>query len=231
MSLPRSNDMVRARQRLRRLLATIDDLELAAEIERVLERIDVIDRRDDQTDKLRARTSITAGQQTINGCVYPRETLEHAVVRFREQIDRRRAFGTFVERARDGRTRLEDASHLVSAVNIDENGNLDAEIEVLATPQGRVLRELLDAEVPLRLSARGFGSVRADGQVEEDYRLQSIDVLPAHDRRIPPGDTMPLRVSAIRETERTATGGVEGVTRFLRSDPTSAEDVEDSDDE
>lgn len=190
--MTRSSDMTRAQQRLRRLLALVDDPELKAELVREMERIAVLDQRDRETalSKQRVQTGITADQRTVSGRLYPLAVLQQAVDRYQEQIDNGTAFGTFFGQP-DGRLRFSDVSHRVTNMHVDEDGNVRAEIEVLNTDRGRVLQAMLESRIPMALSARGHASVNADGQVGEDYQLLGFDVVDV-DRDAPGWDTIPF---------------------------------------
>ncbi len=53
-------------------------------------------------------------------------------------------------------------------------------IEVLNTPSGRVLKELISSGVKLGISSRGMGSVREDNgntMVEDDFQLICFDMV------------------------------------------------------
>jgi intein/homing endonuclease len=72
---------------------------------------------------------------------------------------------------------LKNASHLVTDMWWD-GPSLMGKVEILDTPSGRILKELVKAGVTLGISSRGLGSVReAQGQVivEDDFQLICFD--------------------------------------------------------
>ena len=82
----------------------------------------------------------------------------------------------------DGKTKLQRTSHLMTNMEIDENGVVTGEIEVLeGTPNGKTLKALIDEGVTVGVSSRGYGSVKMneDGNdvVQDDYVLMTFDVV------------------------------------------------------
>ena len=74
---------------------------------------------------------------------------------------------------------LANASHLVTEI-WSEGDKVMGKIEVLNTPSGRVLKELVNAGVKLGISSRGMGSIREEsGQtiVEDDFQLICFDMV------------------------------------------------------
>ena len=74
---------------------------------------------------------------------------------------------------------LANASHLVTSIWMDDN-KVMGKIEVLNTPSGCVLKELVSAGVKLGISSRGMGSIREEGgvtMVEDDFQLICFDMV------------------------------------------------------
>ena len=74
---------------------------------------------------------------------------------------------------------LANASHLVTDIWMDENKCM-GKIEVLNTPSGKVLKELVGAGVKLGISSRGMGSIREENGVtlvEDDFQLICFDMV------------------------------------------------------
>jgi uncharacterized phage infection (PIP) family protein YhgE len=90
----------------------------------------------------------------------------------------RRAFGE-LDHPEDGKTKLSRVSHVITKLEIDKNGVVMGEAEILNTPNGQTLKAILEAGAEVGVSSRGFGSTRAlpDGSqmVGEDFALRSFD--------------------------------------------------------
>ena len=117
-------------------------------------------------------------QPTQNGRTYPRNIYEREVKRMQESIGSRRAFGE-LDHPADGKTKLTRASHLITSLEIDDNGVVIGEAEILNTPNGKTLKAILDAGAEVGVSSRGFGSTKQGSNgsqmVGEDFVLRSFD--------------------------------------------------------
>jgi len=74
---------------------------------------------------------------------------------------------------------LQNCSHLVTEIWMDEN-KVMGKIEVLPTPSGMILKNLVQANVPCGISSRGMGSVRESNGVtlvEDDFQLICFDMV------------------------------------------------------
>lgn len=74
---------------------------------------------------------------------------------FRKKLESRRVLGELghpdiVD------TTLRDVSHIVTALELQKNGDVYGESEILDTPSGRILRVLYEARVELGISSRGY---------------------------------------------------------------------------
>ena len=74
---------------------------------------------------------------------------------------------------------LKNASHLVTKMWWQAD-NMMGKIEVLDTPSGKILKDLIIAGVKLGISSRGLGSVTKKGKdmmVEDDFQLICFDMV------------------------------------------------------
>ena len=114
-----------------------------------------------------------AESKNQNGRVYPREVLLKEVSKYlEEQVSERRALGE-LDHPDDSVINLKNASHLVTDIWWDQ-GAVMGKIQVLNTPSGQVLKELVGAGVKLGISSRGLGSVKesmGETIVEDDFQL------------------------------------------------------------
>ena len=72
---------------------------------------------------------------------------------------------------------LKNVSHLVTEIWWDKDAVM-GKIQVLNTPSGQVLRELVNSGVKLGISSRGLGSVKESAGetiVEDDFQLICFD--------------------------------------------------------
>ena len=113
-----------------------------------------------------------------NERIYPKSILEREVNKYKsEQIAQRRALGE-LDHPESSVVNLSNVSHNV--VDVWWEGNdLVGKVEVLPTPAGNILKELLSMNITLGISSRGLGSVKqmAEGTVEvqDDFELLCWD--------------------------------------------------------
>jgi hypothetical protein len=118
-----------------------------------------------------------ADAQNQNGRVYPKEILEREVEKYQQLIKEKRALGE-LDHPESSVVSLKNVSH-----NIREcqwNGDdVVGVVEILPTPSGNILKELLRAGIRLGISSRGMGSVESMGgnkvKVGEDFELIGWD--------------------------------------------------------
>jgi len=113
-----------------------------------------------------------------NGRVYPSAILEREMNNYSKLVKERRALGE-LDHPDDSVINLKNASHLVTDIWWDQ-GAVMGKIQVLNTPSGQVLKELVGAGVKLGISSRGMGSVHeANGVtiVEDDFQLICFDMV------------------------------------------------------
>lgn len=118
-----------------------------------------------------------AGAENQNGRVYPRNVLEREDTKYQQLIKERRALGE-LDHPDSSVISLKNVSHNIRETHWDGN-DLIGTIEILSTPSGNILKELLRAGILLGISSRGMGSTRqlegASVEVQEDYDLISYD--------------------------------------------------------
>ena len=109
-----------------------------------------------------------AGAKNQNGRVYPKEVLMREVKSYSEiQIAENRALGE-LDHPESSVVNLQNVSHNIKKVWW-KGDDVMGTVEVLSTPAGNILKELLKAGVKLGISSRGLGSVK---QLDEDGTLQ-----------------------------------------------------------
>jgi len=119
-----------------------------------------------------------AGTKNGNGRVYRKETLNREVENYQKAIRERRSLGE-LDHPDDSVINLKNASHLAIKMWWDGE-NVMGKFEVLDTPSGKILKDLVKANVKLGISSRGLGSVKEkDGKtiVEDDFQLICFDMV------------------------------------------------------
>ena len=115
-----------------------------------------------------------AGAKNQNGRVYPKDILAREVKKYKEvQIAERRALGE-LDHPESSIVNLQNVSHNVLDAYF-EGDDVIGKVEILSTPSGNILKELLKAGIKLGISSRGLGSVRSVDEntvsVEDDFEL------------------------------------------------------------
>ena len=111
-----------------------------------------------------------------NGRVYSRPILEREVDNYGKLVRERRALGE-LDHPDSAVINLSAACHLVTEVWWDGDAVM-GKVQVLNTPSGKILKELVGSGVKLGISSRGMGSVHeSNGQtiVEDDFQLICFD--------------------------------------------------------
>ena len=115
-----------------------------------------------------------SGAKNQNGRIYPKDILAREVAQYKKiQIAEKRALGE-LDHPESSVVNLNNVSHNV--IDCWWNGDdVVGKVEILSTPSGNILKELLKAGILLGISSRGLGSVKEIGegtvQVEEDFEL------------------------------------------------------------
>jgi len=108
-----------------------------------------------------------------NGRVYPKEIMEKEVNRYRKEfVEKDRAFGELGHP--EGPTiNLDKVSHLITSLEEDGN-NYVGRAKILSTPNGQIVRNLIDDGAKLGVSSRGLCSLEEKGgaqYVKGDFQL------------------------------------------------------------
>ncbi|MDD5510972.1 MAG: hypothetical protein PHI12_09180 [Dehalococcoidales bacterium] len=119
------------------------------------------------------------GTPTDNGRTYPEKLMLREIKKLEPDMKRRRVLGE-LDHPQDGRTSLKRASHVITSLKI-KDGIVIGEAEILGTPEGKILKALIDAGIEVGVSSRGFGSTApGDGNneaevVQDDFSLKTYD--------------------------------------------------------
>lgn len=115
-----------------------------------------------------------------NGRRYPKSILMREAAKYdKEFIQQRRALGE-LDHPESTVVNLRNVSHNITEIHW-EGDDLVGTIEVLSTPSGNIVRELMKNGIRLGVSSRGVGSVRSLGEgkveVEDDFSLICVDIV------------------------------------------------------
>jgi len=120
-----------------------------------------------------------AESKNRNGRIYPQMVMEKAVGKYvKDQVNTKRAVGELNHP--DGPTvNLDKVSHLIQRLNI-EGKNVMGKALILDTPNGQIVKGLLEGGVKLGVSTRGMGSLEQRNgamYVKDDFILNTVDIV------------------------------------------------------
>jgi hypothetical protein len=120
-----------------------------------------------------------AESKNRNGRIYPQRVMEKAVGKYvTEQVNTKRSVGELNHP--DGPTvNLDKVSHLIQSLNI-EGRNVMGKALILDTPNGKIVKGLLEGGVKLGVSTRGMGSLEQRNgamYVKDDFILNTVDIV------------------------------------------------------
>lgn len=115
-----------------------------------------------------------------NGRIYPKQIMESAINKYiKEYVQNKRAIGELSHPENRPTVKPELASHLITELRMDGN-NVNGKAKILNTPQGQIVRGLLEGGVQLGVSTRALGSVKEQNGsqvVQPDFQLFAVDVV------------------------------------------------------
>ena len=120
-----------------------------------------------------------ADAKNQNGRIYPREILANAIESYMKLVRERRAHGE-LDHDDQPVVNLKNISHIITDIEMQENGDVIGEIEVLNTPMGNIAKALIEAQVTVGISSRALGSVYSNGDadvVEDDLHFICWDLV------------------------------------------------------
>jgi hypothetical protein len=109
-----------------------------------------------------------------NGRMYPEEMLKREIERYNvEYVQKKRAFGELGHP--DGPTiNLDRVSHMITELR-HEGADFIGKAKILSTPNGNIVKALIDEGARLGVSSRGMGSIKTEGRdvqiVQDDFYL------------------------------------------------------------
>ncbi len=118
----------------------------------------------------------TAEVKNGNGRYYSRDLWEREMGKYNELVEQRRSMGE-LDHPESSVVNLKNVSHLIKEYSWDGD-NVMGVIEILPTPSGNILKELIKNGVTVGVSSRGMGSLEDRGgvmEVQDDFELLCWD--------------------------------------------------------
>lgn len=114
-----------------------------------------------------------------NNRSYPKKILEREFNKYLIKVKERKSLGE-LDHPDETTISLKNVSHLISEIHW-ENDDLCGTVEVLSTPSGNIVKELIKSNVKLGISSRGLGTLKElpDGKFEvmDDFDLLCFDLV------------------------------------------------------
>ena len=118
----------------------------------------------------------TAEVKNGNGRYYSKALWDREMDKYNELIEQRRSMGE-LDHPESTVVNLKNVSHLISEYWWDDD-NVMGKIEILPTPSGNILKELIKSGVTVGVSSRGMGTLEQKGdlmEVQDDFELLCWD--------------------------------------------------------
>ena len=118
--------------------------------------------------------------QNQNGRVYPFSVLKNQVKEYNNKfVKESRALGELGHPS--GPTiNLDRVSHIITEL-YEEGKNFIGKAKIMNTPNGKIVKNLIESGVRLGVSSRGLGSVKANksgvNEVQKDFVLSTVDIV------------------------------------------------------
>ena len=118
----------------------------------------------------------TAEVKNGNGRYYSKELWNREMEKYKDLIEKRRSMGE-LDNTESTVVNLKNVSHLITDYYWDGD-NVMGKIEILPTPSGNILKELIKNGITVGVSSRGMGSLEQRGdimEVQDDFELLCWD--------------------------------------------------------
>ena len=115
-----------------------------------------------------------------NGRVYPFSVLKKEVRTFNEKfVKQDRALGE-LGHPMGPTVNLDRVSHMITEL-YEDGKNFVGKAKIIDTPNGKIVKNLLESGVRLGVSSRGLGSVKTNkegvNEVQDDFVLSTVDIV------------------------------------------------------
>lgn len=114
-----------------------------------------------------------------NKRIYPDALLRREVENYQKSVREARALGE-LDHPESSSVSLQNVSHVVREMWWEAQ-NVMGRVEILTTPNGKILESLIESGVTIGISSRGVGSTEKDSSgldiVQEDFQLICFDIV------------------------------------------------------
>ena len=115
-----------------------------------------------------------------NGRVYPFPVLQREVKNYNKRfVKEGRALGE-LGHPMGPTINLDRVSHLITEL-VEDGKNFVGKAKIMDTPNGKIVKNLLQSGVKLGVSSRGLGTVKANkagvNEVQKDFTLSTVDIV------------------------------------------------------
>ncbi|MBC8226301.1 MAG: primosomal protein [Gammaproteobacteria bacterium] len=118
--------------------------------------------------------------QNQNGRIYPHNVLKKQVKEFNEKfVKQDRALGELGHPSGPS-VNLDRVSHIITELQ-EDGKNFIGKAKIIDTPNGKIVKNLLESGVRLGVSSRGLGSIKTNkegvNEVQDDFVLSTVDIV------------------------------------------------------
>lgn len=124
---------------------------------------------------------LSADVPNKNKRVYPLKVMEAAVDKYtKEYINEKRALGELNHPSSGPSVNLDKVCHIIESLEFRGN-DVYGKARILSTPNGDILKSLIDEKVKVGVSSRGLGSLKklssGINEVQNDFFIAAVDVV------------------------------------------------------
>lgn len=115
--------------------------------------------------------------QNLNGRIYPKHEIQHAVESLQEQISLHGGVLGELDHPDTLVINVHNVSHIIQEIHMEGNDGI-GKMKVLSnTPSGKIVEGLLMDGVPLGVSSRGSGNVDDWNNTVSDFEIVTVDIV------------------------------------------------------
>lgn len=120
-----------------------------------------------------------ADTKNQNKRIYPREILNREIENYQKAVRENRAVGE-LDHPESSSVSLKNVSHIIREMWWNDK-DVMGKVEILPTPQGKILESLIDSGVTIGISSRGVGSTEQTNEgvdtVQQDFQIICFDIV------------------------------------------------------